>query len=197
MNEKTDIRGRRGRIQVEIGTELRRFYFQEGKRLNRRPNDLVREALLRDYRQTTGPGQPASRDPRERFLAAVRASFAVWTAAQYAGVSAEDVRAWLQDEDFRREVNQCQELFVEGVEHHLLDMARGRAKGCFGSTIGFLNAHHPNYGRIKGEFLARFIAPMLNRFQRILAEQVGEANAHRAFLEFQAEADARLAQLTV
>lgn len=193
-----DLRERRGRIVCEIGPELKKWFIEQAKSEAIDTNDLVRRALSEYQAEASKEGgRSRKRDLKERFLEQLELEWGVWSAAKTAKVPASEVRVWLQDPDFATEVNHRQQLYVEGVEQHMLAMARGTAKGCFASTIGFLNSHHANYGRVKGEFLAKFLTPLLNRLQKIVAEKVGDSNAREIMLAFQAEADSRLAQFTV
>lgn len=194
--DSPDIRERRGRIQFEIGPELKKWYQQQSAAEAIDTGDLIRRVLA-EYQDKVSRAPSRSRDAKKRFLDQLDNEWGIWSAARSARVDAADVRLWLADAEFAQEVNRRQQIYIEGVEQHMLNMARGISKGCFASTIGFLNSHHANYGRVKGEFLAKFLTPLLNRLHKIAAEKVGEANAKELLVAFQAEADARLAQFTV
>jgi len=191
-----DLRDRRGRLVVEVGTELKKWYQTQSKSESIDTPELVRR-VLSEYQAKAAKGPTRARDAKRRFLDQLEREWGIWSAAKSAKVDAAEVRDWLQDPEFSLEVMRHQQIYIEGVEQHMLSMARGTAKGCFASAIGFLNSHHVNYGRVKGEFLAKFLAPLLNRLHKIAVEKVGENNAKELMLAFQAEADARLAQFTV
>jgi hypothetical protein len=138
----------------------------------------------------------SKKDRQKRFLIAVEEKFGLVSAAKLAEISRSDVTEWMRNQAFADAVECAQEAYTEGIEQTLLDMAAGRVKGQFMPLIAWLNAHHPQYGRIKGEVIARILGPMMERFYKLSVEIAGEETGEAINRKMREVAEGKLSELT-
>lgn len=116
-----------------------------------------------------------------RFLLAVERHFFVSEACRLSGIGRDQVRKWLAKPAFEERFCEAQECFIEWVESKLLRMGLGRIKGSVVALMAWLNAHHPEYGRIKVEMLSKVLGPIIERFydvaRKLAGDQLGETLA--------------------
>lgn len=142
------------------------------------------------------PAGPESDEARKaRFLEAVETKFSIAAATKLAALDRAQVRSWMSSPDFVDLVRQAQEAFIEQVEASLLDVGRGRIKGQFMALVIFLNAHHPHYGRVRIETLARILGPTMERFYKIVREECGQ-QAEKVIERLRQVADQRLSEFS-
>lgn len=78
----------------------------------------------------------------------------------------------------------------------LLALGAGSNKGQVLAYLSFLNAHHPEFGRIKAEQLARILSPLIKRFYAAVMLEAGEKIGARIKLRMEEIAEARLADFS-
>lgn len=187
------------RLTIELDEQTSEYIRMEAARRKVTMSDMVRqwikqekEGKAREEKKTKRKGTP-----QEQYLQELEDRWGLWSCAKAVGVSRTDVKTWLNNPEFAMNVSDAQSEYIEKREQVLINMADGTCFGQFNAAIAFLNAHHPQYGRVKGEFLNKFIAPLLNSIQKIIAELTNEETAARVMESLRNDAECRIAQFTV
>ena len=107
---------------------------------------------------------------QERFLKALANQFHVSHTCEFTGIPLADVKAWQEDENFLDKVAESQEHYIESIEKELVNLSRQSSKKNPLPLITFLNSHHPAYGRLKGEILAKVIGVLIGKFHKAVEQ---------------------------
>lgn len=187
------------RLTVELDEQTSEYIRMEAAKSKVSMSDMVRTWIKNEKNGRAKEEKKAKRKgtPQEQYLQELEDRWGLWSCAKAVGVSRGEVKAWLNDPEFATNVSDAQSEYIEKREQVLINMADGTCFGQFNAAIAFLNAHHPQYGRVKGEFLNKFIAPLLNSIQKILAELTNEDTAARVMEALRNDAECRIAQFTV
>jgi hypothetical protein len=96
-----------------------------------------------------------------------------------AQVCPDEMQALLNaDEDFRAAKAEAESRYQDDIEHMVIRAAKGQLKidktAMFG-LVAWLNNNHPNWGRIKTEFLQRAFAPLFQQLLKAVKRKVPPA----------------------
>ena len=141
-------------------------------------------------------GRQTKRQRQDSFLKALEKHFYVSKACRASGVSRADVKDWLHSEQFMESFSEAQEAYIEGIEEYLVKIGVGVIKGNALPLMAFLNAHHPQHGRIKSEMLSRILGPMMERFYSVTKEFCTEEIADRVNKRIKEIADKKLSEFS-
>lgn len=173
----------RTRITFDVGPDDVAIYRVEAAKLGISMSELARRALAEhiDALQSTSeesvfakPARDTKARKQERFLRALERRYFVVAACRLAKVDRREVKQWMADEEFGEAFTEAQEAFVESVESKLLRVGAGKIKGQVIALLSFLNAHHPSYGRLRVEQIARLVGPLIESFYDVVREMAGE-----------------------
>lgn len=165
------------RIALTVEGELEekcRAAALEGK--HKGVNHWLIDLLLKHFSGPAkkGPRFPSKRSKRQKMqdlLDAVERRYWFAPACKAAEVTRDEARKWLEDEGFQAAYEDAQFAFIESIEARMLRF--GTAKGVVLAFLSFLNANHPKYGRVKIEFLNRFLGPFLDEIYALIRKKCG------------------------
>lgn len=137
--------------------------------------------VLRDMIRREMDGSPSRRDlpaavgeQKAAILNLLEEHYNIAPAARALGISPARVYAWMnEDQEFAQQAQAAREMRVNTVEDTLLKIAIGSrgtmSKGQITALLAWLNAHHPAYGRIRAEVLARILGPVMDQIMEVAA----------------------------
>lgn len=175
--------GPRVRIAFDVGELDAATYRVEAAKLGISVAELSRRAVAEyvEGLQATSeevvfakPARDTKARKQERFLRALERRYFVVAACRLAKVDRREVKQWMVDEEFGELFTEAQEAFIESVESKLLRVGAGKIKGQVIALLSFLNAHHPSYGRLRVEQIARLVGPLIESFYGVVREMAGE-----------------------
>lgn len=134
--------------------------------------DLLRKHFLATpAEESAKPKRRSLKQRKADFLLAVERRYWFAPSCRLADVPRKEARGWLLEEEFAAEHDESQYAYIEGVEARMLRF--GKAKGVVLAFLSFLNANHPKYGRVKIEFLNRFLGPFMDEVFKLIRQEIG------------------------
>lgn len=162
------------RIRVTIPAAQHEWLSAEAKRLRSNVNDVCRRLFQRaiegpqEQIATRHLGNAEIAAGKDAFLKAIERHYNLAPAAREVGVDRSTIYDWMRhDEAFANSVEAAREMRIHTVEGHLLAIGLGlqgtKSNGQITALLAWLNAHHPGYGRIRAEVLARVLGPVMDK----------------------------------
>ncbi len=190
-------RPKRSGIDVKFPPEMREWLEHRARSQGQTLSDYVRCMADEHRRQVEAvPPEPVRRmTRREQYLEEIRQNGNPLRAGQQLAVKASEIREWAKNPDFPKEVALAKATWLEGLEHDMIAIGRGRMKGDSQAIGWILNAHHPNHGRAKKELLLSMLNPLIKRLAEFLVLEFGQDardKLKRALEQFQLEVRKKL-----
>lgn len=122
---------------------------------------------------------------KAKFLRALERNYNMTPSAREAGISASTLYRWIKsDPEFASQIEASREMRMHVIEEHLLKLGFGMQdedgrpyKGNPVALLAWLNAHHPNYGRIRTEILNRLLGSFVERIAVIARKYIPRDSA--------------------
>lgn len=131
---------------------------------------------------------------KERFLTALESSFHVARACRKTGIPREEVRQWVRCSEFADQVSEAQAVFIEWVEWKLIRMGVRKEKPQLLALMSFLNAQHPQWGRLKYESILRWFGPFMEGVYNLIRRELGDENGDALCKQIREAADKALSR---
>lgn len=146
--------------------------------------------------------EPTEQDGRtqDALIIAIEEQFFLELACSTAKVTLKQAGNWLKSQAFEARLETARQIFLQRLQMRLLELGQGDAKGGkFGALVRFLEAHDPNYGRVRAELVLRILQQEYKDLMTILAEELGQGQHEalkRALDRYEERRDLRLSSFT-
>jgi len=173
------------RLSLTLFAPQHQWLADEAQRQGCSVAEVVRQLLNGAMTgSVTTPTPPAPEPEPEPELPRAPESLPAWHAryhtteavAIHMGLPLATVQGWLeQDQELRQACEEASWGYVLRLEARYVALGLGDGSGQRQALEGFLEAHHPAYGRVKAELVRRQLKPWCAKVLQALREAVGDA----------------------
>lgn len=203
MGQKRPAEDPPDRMSLRFSPELTIWIKAETERTGLSRMQYVSNCVAEDKRRKEQRiEEPTEQDGRtqDALVSAIEEQFFLELACSTASVTMKLADRWLSNPVFSARIENARQVFLQRLQLKLLEMGKGDVKGGkFGAIVRFLEAHDPNYGRVRAELVLRILQQEYKDLMSILAEELG-ATQHealqRALTRYEERRDLRLSSFT-
>lgn len=162
--------------------------------------NCIAEARRRQDQRIEEPAEGDQGRTQAALIAEVEEQFFLELACSTAKVTLKQASNWLKAPDFAAKIETARQIFLQRLQMRLLELGKSDVKGGkFGALVRFLEAHDPNYGRVRAELVLRILQQEYKDLMTILAEEMGQGQheaLQRALARYEERRDLRLSSFT-
>lgn len=203
MGQKRPAEDPPDRMSLRFSPELTTWIKAELERTGLSRMQYVSNCVAEDKRRKEQRiEEPTEQDGRtqDALVAAIEEQFFLELACSTTTVTLKTAANWLRSSGFAERVETARQVFLQRLQLKLLEMGKGDVKGGkFGALVRFLEAHDPNYGRVRAELVLRILQQEYKDLMTILAEEMGQGQheaLQRALARYEERRDLRLSSFT-
>lgn len=191
------------KFMVSCSMELAEWIESEIQRTGLDRSKLVANCVAdTKRRQEQRIEEPSEQEGRTQaaLIAGLENHFFLELACSVADVTPKQAERWLRNSEFQARMEAAQQVFLQRLQIDLLKLGRGETTGGkFGAIVRFLEAHDPNYGRVRAELILRILQSEYKDLIQILGEELGGGQTEvlkRALERYEERRDLRLSSFT-